>query len=116
MTEHSSALDLEKDVFTLKDPKDPLSLKHSAEDRGVLERSRKRATRQDRALDSHRRYCYVNLSLENEPRRRKRSTARVSEKAKDELRKLFGRKPAGLSAQPSRLGVPRMWLFGGIIT
>ena len=31
VTEHSSALDLAKDVFTLKDPKDPLSLKHSAE-------------------------------------------------------------------------------------
>ena len=32
MTEHSSALDLAKDVFTLKDPKEiALSLKHSAE-------------------------------------------------------------------------------------
>jgi hypothetical protein len=70
VTEHSSALDLAKDVFTLKDPKEiALSLKHSAE---VSER-RKRT-----GVDAQ--------FLRQPPKKNPRSPTERLGKAKDELR------------------------------
>jgi hypothetical protein len=80
VTEHSSALDLAKDVFTLKDPKEiALSLKHSAE---VSERRKS-----DSAMLMLN--FYVNRAEKNLADRERLG------KAKDELRKLFRRNPAG---------------------
>ena len=81
VTEHSSALDLAKDVFTLKDAKDPLSLKHSAE---VSERRKSDSAMQMLNF-------YVNRAEKNLAGADRERLG----KAKDELRKLFRRNPAG---------------------
>jgi len=67
VTQHSDALDLEPDVFKSKDPRTiALSLKRSAEQSNF----------------------YINRAGKNLPQRQKR----VLERAKDELRNVFGRK------------------------
>jgi uncharacterized protein DUF3175 len=84
VTEHSNALDLEKGVFTLKDPKKiALSLKRSAEE------SHRRKSDPYRSAMSMLTF-YINragktLSKDDHDR---------LEKAKDELRKAFDRSPA----------------------
>jgi uncharacterized protein DUF3175 len=84
VTEHSNALDLEKGVFTLKDPKKiALSLKRSAEE------SHRRKSDPYRSAMSMLTF-YINragktLSKADHDR---------LEKAKDELRKAFDRSPA----------------------
>jgi hypothetical protein len=84
VTEHSDALDLETGVFTLKDPKEiAASLKRSAE------ASKRRKTDPFRSAMSMLVF-YINRAgknLSDEDRAR-------LEKAKDELRKLFGKTPA----------------------
>ncbi len=84
VTEHSDALDLEKGVFALKDPKKiALSLKRSAE------RSSRRKSDPYRSAMSMLTF-YINRAgkhLSDADRSR-------LEKAKDELRKLFHREPA----------------------
>lgn len=83
VTKHSDALDLDKGVFTLKDPrKIALSLKHSAE------ASTRRKSDPFRSAMSMLTF-YINragksLSVSDRAR---------LEKAKDELRKAFHRKP-----------------------
>jgi hypothetical protein len=84
VTEHSDALDLEKGVFTFKDPKKiAASLKRAAE------ASKRRKADPFRSAMSMLVF-YINRAgknLSDEDRAR-------LEKAKDELRKAFGRKPA----------------------
>lgn len=84
VTEHSDALDLEKGVFTFKDPKKiAASLKRSAE------ASKRRKADPFRSAMSMLVF-YINRagkSLSKEDRAR-------LEKAKDELREAFGRPPA----------------------
>jgi hypothetical protein len=84
VTEHSDALDLEKGVFTFKDPKKiAASLKRSAE------ASKRRKADPFRSAMSMLVF-YINRAgknLSDEDRVR-------LEKAKDELRRAFGRKPA----------------------
>jgi hypothetical protein len=81
VTEHSDALDLEADVFTLDDPKKiALSLKRSAE------HSRRRKSDPYRSAMSMLTF-YINRAGKNLPGKR----LRVLERAKDELRKAFGR-------------------------
>lgn len=83
VTEHSDALDLEKGVFTLKDPKEiAASLKRSAE------ASKRRKTDPYRSAMSMLVF-YMNRARKNLS---EEDRARL-EKAKDELRKAFG-KPA----------------------
>lgn len=83
VTEHSAALDLEKGVFTLKDPKEiAASLKRSAE------ASKRRKTDPYRSAMSMLVF-YMNRAGKNLS---EEDRARL-EKAKDELRKAFG-KPA----------------------
>ena len=88
VTEHSNALDLEKGVFTLKDPKQiAASLKRSAE-----ASHRRKADPYRSAMSML--VFYINRagkSLSQADRAR-------LEKAKDELRKLFGKTPS--SAKP----------------
>jgi hypothetical protein len=81
VTEHSDALDLERDVFTLNDPREIAdSLKHSAE------QSRRRKSDPYRSAMSMLTF-YINRAGTNLTSERKR----VLERAKDELRKAFGR-------------------------
>jgi hypothetical protein len=81
--ETSDALDLEPDVFKSNDPaKIAASLKRSAE------RSRRRKSSPFRSAMSMLVF-YVNRAGKNLPASRKR----VLEKAKGELRRLFGREP-----------------------
>ncbi len=81
VTEHSDALALERDVFTLDDPKDiALSLKKSAE------QSRKRKSAPYRSAMSMLTF-YINRAGSNLPDDRRK----VLEQAKDELRRAFGR-------------------------
>jgi hypothetical protein len=81
VTEHSDALDLEADVFTLNDPKKiALSLKRSAE------HSKRRKSEPYRSAMSMLTF-YINRAGKNLPEKR----LRVLERAKDELRKAFGR-------------------------
>lgn len=81
VTERSDAMDLERDVFTLDDPKKiAASLKRSAE------RSRRRKSPPYRSAMSMLTF-YVNRAGHNLPAKRKR----VLERAKDELRKAFGK-------------------------
>jgi Protein of unknown function (DUF3175) len=83
VTEHSDALDLEKGVFTLKDPKAIAeSLKHSAE---ASERRKSDPYRSAMSMLNF----YVNRAGKNLS---VADRARLG-KAKDELRKLFHRKP-----------------------
>lgn len=84
VTEHSDALDLEKGVFTLKDPKKiAASLKRSAE------ASKRRKTDPYRSAMSMLVF-YINRAGKNLA---EEDRARL-EQAKDELRKAFGKEPA----------------------
>ena len=81
VTEHSDALTLDKGVFTQRDPKAiAASLKRSAE------RSRRRKADPFRSALSMLTF-YINRAGRNLPASRKRTLMR----AKDELRKQFGR-------------------------
>ena len=81
VTEHSDALTLDRGVFTLRDPKRiAASLKRSAE------RSRRRKSDPFRSALSMLTF-YINRAGRNLPASRKRTLMR----AKDELRKQFGR-------------------------
>jgi hypothetical protein len=81
VTEHSDALDLESGVFTLNDPKRiAASLKHSAEASG-----RRKADPYRSAMSML--TFYINRAGKSLS---KSDRARL-EKAKDELRKAFGR-------------------------
>lgn len=85
VTQHSDALDLERGVFTLKDPKEiAASLKRSAET------SRRRKADPFRSAMSMLVF-YINRAGKN---LKQADRARL-EKAKDELRKAFGKAPAG---------------------
>src|SRR5437763_815948 len=82
VTEHSNALDLDKDVFTWKDPaKIAASLKRSAMRSG----RRKARTPYQSAMSML--TFYVNRAGKELPASHKK----VLEEAKDELRRLFGR-------------------------
>jgi hypothetical protein len=81
VTEHSDALDLEKGVFTLKDPKEiAVSLKHSAE---ASERRKSDPYRSAMSMLTF----YINRAGKNLPAARKK----ILQRAKGELRKQFGR-------------------------
>ncbi|MFL6833544.1 MAG: DUF3175 domain-containing protein [Xanthobacteraceae bacterium] len=81
VTEHSDALTLDKGVFTSRDPKRiAASLKRSAE------RSRRRKTNPFRSALSMLTF-YINRAGKSLPASRKRTLMR----AKDELRKQFGK-------------------------
>jgi hypothetical protein len=81
VSEHSDALDLERNVFTLNDPKEiAASLKRSAD------KSRRRKSDPYRSAMSMLTF-YINRAGTNLPAQRRR----VLECAKDELRKAFGR-------------------------
>lgn len=81
MTKHSFALDLEEGVFTWDDPhKIAFSLKRSAEN------SVRRKTLPFQSAMSMLNF-YINRAGKNMKPERKR----ILEKAKDELRKVFGR-------------------------
>ena len=81
MTEHSDALTLDQGVFTLRDPKRiAASLKRSAE------RSRRRKADPFRSALSMLTF-YINRAGRNLPASRKNTLMR----AKDELRRQFGR-------------------------
>ena len=81
VTDNSDAMDLKPDVFKLDDPKEiAASLKRSAE------RSRRRKSAPYRSAMSMLTF-YVNRAGHNLPAKRRR----VLERAKDELRKAFGK-------------------------
>ena len=81
VTEHSNALDLEKDVFTRDDPKSiALSLKRSAE-----HSKRRKGTAFQSAMSML--TYYINRAGKDLPATQKK----VLEKAKEELRAAFGR-------------------------
>jgi hypothetical protein len=81
VTKHSNALDLEPDVFKARDPrKIALSLKRSAE-----QSKRRKGTPYQSAMSMLN--FYVNRAGKNLPKTRKRTL----ERAKDELRDVFGR-------------------------
>ena len=81
VTEHSDALDLRKGVFTWKEPRRiAASLKRSAEN------SKRRKADPFRSALSMLTF-YINRAGKNLPASRRRTLMR----AKDELRKLFGR-------------------------
>ena len=83
VTEHSDALDLEKGVFTLEDPKKiAASLKRSAE------ASQRRKSDPYRSAMSMLTF-YINRAGKGLPGDRRQ----VLEAAKNELRRLFGRPP-----------------------
>jgi len=82
VTQHSDALDLEPDVFKSKDPRTiALSLKRSAE-----QSKRRKGTPYQSAMSMLN--FYINRAGKNLPQRQKR----VVERAKDELRNVFGPK------------------------
>jgi len=81
VTRESNALDLQKDVFALDDPKEiARSLKRSAE------HSKRRKSSPYRSAMSMLTF-YINRAGKNLPRKR----LKVLEKAKDELRAEFGK-------------------------
>ena len=81
VTEHSDALDLEKDVFTRDDPRAiALSLKRSAE-----HSHRRKGTPFQSAMSML--TFYINRAGKDLPTKQKK----VLEKAKEELRAAFGR-------------------------
>ena len=83
VTKHSIALDLEEGVFTWKNPKKIAeSLKNSAE-----ESTRRKATPFQSAMSMLN--FYINRAGKNLPAERKE----ILEEAKNELRKLYKRKP-----------------------
>ena len=89
VTETSDALSLEPDVFTLDDPAEiARSLSESAE-----ESTRRKAGPFRSAMSML--TFYINRAGKNLPEGRKK----ILEKAKDELRRLYGRMPRG---KPSR--------------
>jgi hypothetical protein len=84
VTEHSDALDLEQSVFESDDPKHiAQSLKSSAENS-----KRRKGTSYQSAMSML--TFYINRAGKNLPAARKK----ILEKAKDELRDLFGRSSA----------------------
>ena len=84
VTAHSNALDLDRDVFTWKDPRRiARSLKRSAE------RSHRRKSDPYRSAMSMLTF-YINRGGKNIPA----SQQRVLARAKDELRRAFGREPS----------------------
>ena len=81
VTEHSNALDLERDVFTRDDPKSiALSLKRSAE-----HSHRRKGSPFQSAMSML--TFYINRAGKELPEKQKK----VLEKAKEELRAAFGR-------------------------
>jgi len=92
VTEHSNALDLESGVFESDDPRHiATSLKSSAE-----HSKRRKGTAYQSAMSMLN--FYINRAGKNLPAERKK----LLEKAKAELRDVFGRKPAGAkSGKPS---------------
>lgn len=85
VTEHSDALDLERDVFTLKDPKKiAASLKKSAE-----ASHRRKGTPFQSAMSML--TFYINRAGKDLDAGQKK----VLEDAKDELREAFGKPPKG---------------------
>jgi Protein of unknown function (DUF3175) len=81
VTKHSNALDLESDVFKSKDPrKIALSLRRSAE-----QSTRRKGTPYQSAMSMLN--FYINRAGKNLPQKQKR----ILERAKDELRDVFGR-------------------------
>ena len=85
VTEHSNALDLDREVFTWQDPHSiALSLKHSAE------HSRRRKSSPYRSAMSMLTFYINRAGKDLDPRQK-----RVLENAKDELRKVFRREPSG---------------------
>jgi putative cell wall-binding protein len=89
VTEHSDALDLEKDVFTRDDPKSiAQSLKRSAE-----HSHRRKGTSFQSAMSML--TFYINRAGHDLSAKQKR----VLEEAKDELRAAFGKEPVDHSAQ-----------------
>jgi hypothetical protein len=81
VTKHSNALDLEKSVFKSSDPhRIALSLKRSAE------RSKRRKSAPFRSAMS-----MLNFHINRGGKGLSRSQRQVLERAKDELRKLYGR-------------------------
>jgi hypothetical protein len=81
VTKHSDALDLEPDVFKSKDPRQiAISLKRSAE-----HSTRRKGTPYQSAMSMLN--FYINRAGKNLPQNQKR----ILEKAKDELRDVFGR-------------------------
>jgi hypothetical protein len=81
VTKHSDALDLERDVFKARDSrKIALSLKRSAE-----QSKRRKGTPYQSAMSMLN--FYINRAGKNLPTTRKRTL----ERAKDELRQVFGR-------------------------
>jgi hypothetical protein len=92
VTRESDALDLSKGVFTWKDPKRiAASLKRSAQ------RSRRRKADPFRSALSMLTF-YLNRAGKNLPAGRRRTLMR----AKDELRRQFGRAPARKQTSPRR--------------
>jgi hypothetical protein len=84
VTEHSDALDLDRGVFTLKDPKKiAASLKRSAE-----HSTRRKADPYRSAMSML--VFYINRAGKN----LKEADRKRLEKAKAELRKAFGKEPA----------------------
>jgi uncharacterized protein DUF3175 len=82
VTQRSNALDLERDVFKSRDPrKIALSLKRSAQ-----ASKRRKGTPYQSAMSMLN--FYINRAGKNLPQKQKR----VLERAKDELRDVFGRK------------------------
>ena len=83
VTAHSNALDLDRDVFTKHDPHEiALSLKHSAE-----HSKRRKGTPFQSAMSML--TFYINRAGRDLDEKQKT----VLERAKDELRELFGKKP-----------------------
>jgi hypothetical protein len=83
VTEHSNALDLQHDVFTLHDPKKiAASLKRSAE------QSHRRKSSPFRSAMSMLTFYINRAGKDLDPRQKA-----VLERAKNELRKAFGREP-----------------------
>jgi hypothetical protein len=93
VTEHSDALDLDRSVFTWSDPRRiARSLKHSAEE------SHRRKSDPYRSAMSMLTF-YINRAGDNLGATQRK----VLERAKDELRRLFGKG----EATPARRGSPR---------
>ena len=83
VTAHSNALDLDRDVFTKHDPHEiALSLKHSAESS-----TRRKGTAFQSAMSML--TFYINRAGKDLDEKQRK----VLERAKDELRTLFGKEP-----------------------
>ena len=92
MTAHSDALDLDRSVFTWKDPKRiARSLKHSAE---VSHRRKSDPYRSAMSMLTF----YINRAGDN----LSATQHRVLERAKAELRRSFGKEPAPKPKKSSR--------------